>query len=131
MDTSAGHILVVEHDPDTGELLELLLQDAGYTVRTATTVSVALAALEAGTPDLVITDDWLCGTGRCTIMDHLRDGVVSATLPVLLCTADLDTARKRPATNAPHTTVFQKPFDIDELLQHVNRLLAQRSSLSS
>ena len=50
------HILVVEDEPDTAELLELHLQNEGYRVTVAADGEQALSKLHKLMPDMVILD---------------------------------------------------------------------------
>jgi DNA-binding response OmpR family regulator len=51
-----GDVLVVDDDPDIAAMISDVLRDEGYTVRTAADELLALAALEADHPDLLLLD---------------------------------------------------------------------------
>ncbi|HEX72682.1 MAG TPA: response regulator, partial [Candidatus Hydrogenedentes bacterium] len=50
------HVLVVDDEPGVREVLEIILQNAGYAVSTAGGVEEACALLETQPVDVVITD---------------------------------------------------------------------------
>ena len=49
-------ILVVDDDPDITDSLKIILENQGFTVRTASNGKEAVAALEDQIPDLMILD---------------------------------------------------------------------------
>ena len=117
------HILAVDDDRTLLNFLRLLLESEGYTVVTATSVREACAALAAHRPDLVLCDVRLPDAPPFALLDRLSNAATAA-LPVLVCSGavrELEQATERLAQ--PHVAVLLKPFDIDELLGTVARLL--------
>ena len=118
-------ILVVDDDGAILDLLRLLLESEGYTVTTAASFQQARAAIAAGRPDLVLCDGHLLDAAPFVLLDHLAADPATATLPVLVCSGavrEIEQAAER-LTHA-HGAVVLKPFDIDDLLATVSRLLA-------
>ena len=118
-------ILAVDDDATVLGLLRLLLEAAGYAVATAGSVDEAVAAVATAPPDLVICDVRLPGAPPFALRDHLAADPATAGLPVLLCSGalrELAAAAERPAHGRVAT--LPKPFDIDELVATVGRLLA-------
>ncbi|HXU05575.1 MAG TPA: ATP-binding protein [Polyangia bacterium] len=66
-------ILLVEDDPDTGELLGELLQNAGYAVNTVRSAKAALDS-DLDNVDLVISDIGLPGVSGLDLMRTIRQG---------------------------------------------------------
>src|SRR5687767_11125342 len=58
----AADILIVDDEADIRELVSGILQDEGYTTRTARDSDDALAAMAARRPQLVLLDIWLQGS---------------------------------------------------------------------
>ncbi len=56
-------ILVVDDEVDIRELVAGILEDDGYSVRTAHSAEAALAAMRARKPGLLILDIWMAGGG--------------------------------------------------------------------
>jgi len=110
-------LLVVDEDPQTRALLALLLGGEGYRVELAP----ALNADAARRADLVVAD------GRYTTQaafEAAAPAIVAAAAgaPVVLLSAlALDPAQARAHG---FRDLVPKPFDIDELLDTVGRLLA-------
>jgi CheY-like chemotaxis protein len=123
-------VLVVDDAPELGTFLELLLRDAGYTVRTAANLTELDKELTQGRPDLVITDALVADAAPFAVLDRLAADPRTRTLPVLVCSGavhelEAQAARLRP----PHIGVLLKPFDIDVLLHCVRSLLTPGAPL--
>ena len=58
----AFDILIVDDEPDIRELVSGVLEDEGYTTRTAATSDEAFTALAELRPSLVLLDVWLKGS---------------------------------------------------------------------
>ncbi len=56
---NAARILVVDDEPDIRQLIEEILRDEGYSVRSAESLATARLALAELTPDLLLLDVWL------------------------------------------------------------------------
>src|SRR3989442_15115046 len=69
-----ARILVVDDEPEIGEILEMLLTHVGHEVRVARNGDSALRLPRAGPVDLIITDIFMPGKeGIETIMEIRRD----------------------------------------------------------
>lgn len=126
----ARDVLVVDDAPELLTLMELLLSAEGYVVRTASTLDQVERELSRSRPDLVVTDVRLPGLPPFAVLDRLDVKPATRGLPVLLCTGavlDLETGGER--LRRPQTMAVLKPFDIDVLLQCVERLLGNSAPL--
>ena len=117
-------ILLVEDDPTTRELLEMLLVGSGYNIAAAPDgpTAVELVTLGVVRPDLVIADFNLPNgaTGVQTVI-HLRQ-LLHADLPAILLTGDIaaDTLREITNNDCRH---LAKPVDTKELLHAIRQRL--------
>jgi CheY-like chemotaxis protein len=118
------HILVVDDDPTILNLVVEVLSGAGYQVSAAQDGLEAMDSLADGCPDLIITDVNMPVIDGGTLVGIMRAREETRYAPVLGITALTDLRR---ANDAYFTDIIHKPFDIDELVQAVGRLLGQRS----
>jgi len=112
------HILVVEDDLTLARLMEALLLSAGYQVRTAGDGESALEAIRLEQPALVLLDLTLPRIDGWQVLDRLR--ATEQPPPVVLFTGNY--AAEERALRAGAAATILKPFDVDDLLETVNRL---------
>jgi CheY-like chemotaxis protein len=130
MGPTARTVLVVDDAPELVTFLELLLRDAGYTVRTAANLTELDKALAQSRPDLVITDALVAGAAPFAVLDRLAADPTTRTLPVLVCTGAVHELHAHSARlRAAHIGVLLKPFAIDVLLHCVASLLTPGTAL--
>jgi DNA-binding NtrC family response regulator len=114
-------ILVVEDDDSIGTLLiELLSQETSYKTLLVTDAFQALKAVKYLKPCLFITDYCLPHMNGIELYDRLHSTESLAHTPAIIMSAFLpeEEIRKR------HLTSLSKPFELDELLDTVEKLLA-------
>ena len=114
-------ILVVEDDHDIGEVLvEAITQESPYRAMLAADGSEALRLVEGIKPHLFVLDYHLPGINGIELYDklHAIEGLV--TVPALMMSARL------PQREIEKRKIIgmNKPIDLDELLQTLDRLLA-------
>ena len=128
------HILVVEDREPLLSLLRTLLEEEEYTVSAYYEGSVALRAIVAEPPDLVLLDLRLLDMSGRDILETLRDhadGGVIAHIPVIISTAAaleadrLSQVIARNPTRYANVSVLQKPFELDDLLALVRQALGE------
>ena len=115
-------ILIIDTTQVILELMELILTDAGYQVITAEQ-ALPLSQITSLSPDLVIIEDWLhghscLGSEICKAIKSLPSAknipaLLMSTLPDLSVTAN----------NAQADGIIPKPFNIDELVSLVSKVL--------
>ena len=113
-------VLVVEDEGAIAEMLEMLLGGEGYAVHVARTGAEALEHARTTAPDLITLDLALPGADGPALLRALRSH--ADAVPVVVVSAHPD--QLAPADRALAAAVIQKPFDIDDLVASVARLLA-------
>ncbi len=116
-------VLMVDDDPLVVKLVQTALAAEGLDVIAATNGAECLLAVEAHHPDLVILDVAMPVLDGFETLRALRNKAATASLPVIMLTAreaNSDVARGW-ATGAD--LYITKPFEIEELMLAVNRLL--------
>jgi DNA-binding response OmpR family regulator len=122
----AQTILVVEDDPPLARLIEALLETEGYRVRQVTDGQAALDAVRDERPALVLLDVTLPKLDGWQVLARLR--AEPCPPPVVLLTAQARVAGRAQAAGAAAAVL--KPFDIEELLRLVARLLRGQGAAS-
>ena len=116
-------ILVVDDEADIRDLVAGILQDEGYSVRTARNSETALAAIRARKPALVVLDIWMTGGGMdgLELLDVLKG--LDQDLPVIMISGhgNIETAVSSIKRGA--YDFIEKPFKSDRLLLIVQRAL--------
>lgn len=120
-----ARILVAEDDAAILELLTVRLELAGHHVVPARDGAMALERLAAGRPNAAVLDVNMPRVDGFGVLAALRENPLCATVPVLMLTArnaPSDVVRARALGADDYLT---KPFDDQQLLARVARLLAR------
>lgn len=113
MTPGTRRIVVAEDDEAVRDVLQLILEEEGYSVEVVTDAAV-LRALPHGYPDLLLVDIWMSGWDGAALCHELKCRAETRSLPILLCSANRD--GERIAHEAGADGFIAKPFDIDHLL---------------
>ncbi|HXH52691.1 MAG TPA: sigma-54 dependent transcriptional regulator [Sphingomicrobium sp.] len=117
----ALEVLVVDDEADIRELVGGVLEDEGYSVRSAADSTTALEAIEERRPSMVLLDVWLQGSkldGLQLLQEIKRR---DSSIPVLLISGhgNLDTAVAAVREGA--VDFIEKPFEAERLVYLVGR----------
>jgi len=121
------NILVVEDEPALQKTIAAALKLSGHAVVGAGTGVEALARLDEQRPDLVLLDLQMPEMDGWEFLRHLRADTALANVPVAVMSAAHRIERQRLDVEA----IITKPFDLDELLDTVDELLAARQQAAS
>lgn len=114
-------ILVVDDEEDIRDLVAGVLEDEGYTARTAAHADAALEAIAERRPSLVLLDVWLQGSRMdgLEVLDEIKRR--DPTIPVLVISGhgNIDTAVAAIRKGA--IDFIEKPFEADRLIHLVGR----------
>jgi DNA-binding response OmpR family regulator len=115
-------ILVIDDDVSILEALNMTLQDAGYDTETSTKNGEYVErSLMRQLPDLIVLDILLSGHDGRTICKNLKSQEATKNIPIILISAHPDAAKT--AFEAGADDFLEKPFNIDDLLARVERLI--------
>jgi len=117
----ALEVLVVDDEADIRDLVSGVLEDEGYTVRSAGDSNQTLDAIEERRPSMVLLDVWLQGSrldGLQLLQEIKRR---DSTIPVLMISGhgNLDTAVAAVREGA--IDFIEKPFEAERLIYLVDR----------
>lgn len=121
---SSASVLVADDSPTSRSLLKEILESAGYRVTTAADGLDALASLQAGDYDLLISDVEMPRLDGFGLTARLRSDQRLSDLPVVLVTA-LDTRedKERGVEVGANAYIVKSGFDQRHLLDAVRTLL--------
>jgi two-component system, NtrC family, nitrogen regulation response regulator NtrX len=119
----ATDILVVDDEADIRDLVAGILEDEGYSVRTAADSNAALAAIRARRPALLILDIWMQGGGLdgLELLDLVKG--FDSEMPVLMISGHGNIETAVSAIKRGAYDFLEKPFKADRLLIVVERAL--------
>ena len=116
-----GRVLIVEDDGPLRELLALLLDEAGYEARAVGDGRAALAAAADWRPDLIVLDLVLPGLSGFAVRTAQLADPSTATVPVVVLSGKCNADARAESMLAD--AIIAKPFDLDDLLGVVGRVI--------
>jgi EAL domain-containing protein (putative c-di-GMP-specific phosphodiesterase class I) len=114
---SLGRLLIVDDETAILRVLKRLLELAGYEVDTVDSVLAALAALEAGTYDLVLSDIHMPDMDGLQLVREVR--ARDADIAILLMTGSPSLDSAIEAVNLGALNYLVKPIEREALLEQV------------
>ncbi len=122
--TDVKTVFIVEDDEAIGDLLvQAIEQETSYHAVLASDGFQALKMLRTVKPDLILLDYSLPGMNGLELYDTIHTVKALKHLPVLIVSAE--TARIQKEIKARQLSQLQKPFDLANLLQAIERLFSQ------
>jgi two-component system, NtrC family, nitrogen regulation response regulator NtrX len=114
-------ILIVDDEQDIRDLVSGVLEDDGYSTRTADSANAALAALDDRLPSLILLDVWLRGSSMDGIELLKAIKQRDRQIPVIVFSGhgNIDTAVAAISHGA--VDFIEKPFEAEKLLHLVAR----------
>lgn len=121
-----SRILVVNDDESLLELYRMLLEEEGFEVHTSFSAYEQVTEVEQMHPDLIILDAKLGFHNEGLLfLQKLRLYPGTSRIPVFICTAaTLDMREQEEILRQKNIPILYKPFDLEELLSLVHRMLA-------
>lgn len=116
-------ILVVEDDPDIGNLVTRYLEKAGFSVELLTSGRDALTAVAANPPDLLVLDLMLPHVSGLDICRTVRGNAQTSTVPIIMLTARAEESERIAGLELGADDYIAKPFSPNELVARVRALL--------
>jgi DNA-binding response OmpR family regulator len=122
---SSSTILVVEDDPVILDLLTVNFELEGYTVVRAVDGVDGLEKARDHRPDAVVTDVMMPKRSGIDLLKDLRADPELAYIPVILLSARALATDVRDGLAAGADDYITKPFEPDDLVVRVEKLLAR------
>jgi len=126
-------IMIIDNEEGLCRMMEAVLMDNGYAVRSFTDPLDAVNAFRPGTWDLVVSDIKMPGIDGLEVLQRLKEA--EPGIPVIMITAYATVEMSIQALRKGAYDMLTKPFEPDELLYRVknalnhNQLLAENREL--
>ena len=125
---SKARILCTEDDKDTREMLVLFLQDYGYEVVCSGDGKQTLDLVNREAFDLFLFDNWLPQLSGVELTLRIRQ--FNKSTPILFYSGAATEEEQRSALEAGAQGYLVKPVGIEELVERIERLIAESNSSS-
>ena len=120
---SLAHILIVEDDEDTLELLQSTFRTKGFRVTTCQSAQEALEIAPANSVDLILSDIGMPHMDGFEMMKELRQLPTMTEVPAIALSGYVSQKDTRMALDAGFNAHISKPVEPAELLRTIARLL--------
>jgi two-component system, OmpR family, phosphate regulon response regulator PhoB len=122
---AVGHeLLIVDDDHNIREMLGLVLEDAGHTVRVASDGLEAMVALEESAPHCMVLDLMMPGLDGHGVLRTMRERDLAAETRVLVLTCKVHAGEFIEAWQLGADEYVTKPVDPFQLVEKLHALLA-------
>jgi two-component system chemotaxis response regulator CheY len=118
-------ILTVDDSASIRQTIKIALGSEGYSVAEAVDGADGVKKADAGAYDLIVTDLNMPIMDGLAMIRELRKKPAHAGVPILFLTTESDADMKAQAKAAGATGWLTKPFDPDQLVKIVNKVLAR------
>ena len=126
MNEGKSRILVVDDDPDIGTMIKMMLEYKGYQVTVSDRADQAEEILAGNDVDLVIMDMLLSGANGTDVCSLIKKGSKTSHIPVIMISAHPNA--REICLKAGADAFISKPFDMQDLLLKIDRLLKQKAN---
>ena len=118
--SSKGSILVVDDEPSSRELLQIILDEDGYETEVVGGGAQALERLALRRFDVVVTDLQMPGMDGLELTQHVRDRFPLTEVLILTAFGSQERAHEAGRLQADY---LRKPFDKADLLHRIARMV--------
>lgn len=118
-------ILVIEDEAHIAEGIELNLKLQGYDVRIASDGATAIQIWKEWMPDLIVLDIMLPVISGLSVLENIR--LEDENVPILILSAKGTLNDRIKGLSKGCDDYLVKPFDLDEFILRIKRLLARAS----
>src|SRR5829696_3887944 len=120
-----SNILIVDDEQSYRQLLSLVFEGDGHSIRTASNGREALALLQEDAADVIISDVKMPDMDGIEMLRSVRE--THPDLGVILMTAFASVETAREAFKLGADDFIQKPFDVEELKLIVRKTLEKQA----
>ena len=122
---AAGHLMLIEDDPDTLEILRATLELHGFRVTACESAAESLEVAPTIPVDLIISDIGMPHMDGFEMIQRLRELEDYESVPAIALTGYASQKDEKAALAAGFDAHISKPVDPAELLKLINRMIAK------
>lgn len=121
-------ILVVDDEAEIRKVLMMRLSSAGYETIEAGNGKDAFNIAKEKKPDLIILDIMMPGMDGMSTSQQLKDNESTKNIPIVFLTGLQDKDSEQTNHLSGDNIIFAKPYDSNELLAMVKKLIGESKS---
>ena len=118
-------VLIIEDEKLIIVSTQMVLEAAGFRVESATNGEDGIAKARSLTPDLILLDIMMPGIDGWETLTRLKRDQETANVPVIIFTAREHARGHQKSTEMGAADYFRKRFEPDELIELVEKHVAQ------
>jgi UDP-3-O-[3-hydroxymyristoyl] N-acetylglucosamine deacetylase len=122
--TETPRILIVDDEQSICRILAQIMEDEGYAVKIVNDGESALGVLEEFQPSVVFLDIWMPGVDGIEVLKKIKSSFANPP-PVVMISGHATIATAVEATKIGADAFIEKPLDLENVLQVVNRCLSK------
>jgi pSer/pThr/pTyr-binding forkhead associated (FHA) protein len=121
-------VLIVEDDPRTTDLYQLMLKRAGYTVQISRDVVGAIRVINQSPPAVILLDLLLPSLNGLELCRYIRRDTQTPDLPIIIMSALSDPISVQQAMDAGADIYLSKPPNYKELVRVIGAFIQKQEA---
>lgn len=113
-------VMIFDDDLDILSICSYILEEQGWEVHTSTHCNNIVENVDKVKPDVILMDNWIPETGGIIATQTLKKHPEFKNIPIIYFSANNDI--QSLAKQAGADTYLEKPFDLTELEEIINRV---------
>ena len=113
-------VMIFDDDLDILSICSYILEEQGWEVHTSTHCNNIIENVDRVRPDVILMDNWIPETGGIIATQTLKKHPEFKNIPIIYFSANNDI--QSLAKQAGADTYLEKPFDLTELEEIINRV---------
>lgn len=117
-------IIIVDDDAGILEVLKIILEENNFHVLPLSSPADLISEMKSFQPDLIMLDIWISGFDGIEVCKKIKTNPQMSSTPIILLSAMRDArGRENIQKEALADDFIEKPFDMDELINRINKLI--------
>ena len=117
------NILLVEDEEELTDIVGVVFEEEGYEVKKSNSAEAALELFENYRPDLIICDVKMGKMDGFMLLEKMKKIEELKSIPFIFLTAFDESQARNKGLKMGAVAYIAKPFDIEELLETVRKLV--------